>query len=63
MSMERIFFSNDRFLMIRSMWSDTGSYVYESKGDIVKSRNLDAYNFYGPPPVGTGTGTRKIQTG
>mmetsp|Transcript_10988 Transcript_10988/g.17913 ORF Transcript_10988/g.17913 Transcript_10988/m.17913 type:complete len:339 (-) Transcript_10988:157-1173(-) len=32
----------------KSMWSDTGNYAYESKGDIVKVKNLDAFNFEGP---------------
>lgn len=30
------------------MWSDTGSYIFESKGDVVRSINLDTSNFEGP---------------
>jgi hypothetical protein len=30
------------------MWSDTGSAVYQSKGDVVKRVNLDARNITGP---------------
>ncbi len=33
---------------IRFMWSDTGSGDYFSKGDVVRTVNLDAYNFEGP---------------
>eukprot|EP01031_Cornospumella_fuschlensis_P040504 gene40504-49370_t len=29
----------------KSMWSDTGSYEYSSKGDILKKTNLDQQNF------------------
>ena len=32
----------------RYMWSDTGSFVYESKGDIQKIHNPDALNLEGP---------------
>lgn len=32
----------------KSMWSDTGSYDFESPGDIVKSVNLDRMNLAGP---------------
>ena len=32
----------------RYMWSDTGSFVYESKGDIQKTHNPDALNLEGP---------------
>ena len=30
------------------MWSDTGSFVRESPGDIVKVKNPNAYNFAAP---------------
>lgn len=30
------------------MWSDTGSYVYESRGDTIKVHNPDAYNYSNP---------------
>lgn len=30
------------------MWSDTGSYEYESKGDEIKCHNPDAWNMTGP---------------
>jgi len=32
----------------RYMWSDTGSFVYESKGDAKRIHNPDAYNLEGP---------------
>eukprot|EP01041_Mallomonas_annulata_P011554 gene11554-24166_t len=32
----------------RYMWTDTGSYEYDSPGDIVRIHNPDAYNFEGP---------------
>ena len=32
----------------RYMWSDTGSFVYESKGDIIKIHKPDALNLEGP---------------
>ena len=47
----------------RSMWSDTGSYVYESKGDITKVVNLDGYNLAGPVGGGFSSFRRKIQSG
>mmetsp|Transcript_24160 Transcript_24160/g.33132 ORF Transcript_24160/g.33132 Transcript_24160/m.33132 type:complete len:318 (+) Transcript_24160:24-977(+) len=46
----------------RSMWSDTGSYSYDSKGDVNRIVNLDAYNLAGPIGLGTGT-RRKLQSG
>ena len=35
------------------MWSDTGSFNLESKGDVLKLVNLDAANFSGPVPTKT----------
>jgi hypothetical protein len=32
----------------RYMWSDTGSYLYESRGDVVTVHNPDAYNYSNP---------------
>lgn len=32
----------------RCMWSDTGSFVYESRGDIKKTTDPDRYNLEGP---------------
>lgn len=29
----------------RHMWSDTGSFIYESRGDVVYTKNPDAYNY------------------
>jgi hypothetical protein len=33
---------------LRHMWSDTGSYIFESRGDVVKVHNPDAYNYSNP---------------
>ena len=41
----------------RHMWSDTGSYVYESKGDILQMHNPDAMNLEGPTAFRPLTGT------
>ncbi len=30
------------------MWSDTGSNIYNSKGDIIRKVHLDGYNLTGP---------------
>jgi hypothetical protein len=30
------------------MWSDTGSTVFQSKGDVKKHLNLDGFNLTGP---------------
>lgn len=30
------------------MWSDTGNEQYNSRGDIVRKKNLDAFNLQGP---------------
>ncbi len=53
----------------RYMWSDTGSSDYFSKGDVVRSVNMDAYNMEGPnminrklPPLGGMTGTNSAVT-
>lgn len=35
----------------RYMWSDTGSFVYESRGDITYIKNPDAYNYVTPNAV------------
>ena len=51
------------FMFTRSMWSDTGSYDYESKGDITKVVNLDSYNLAGPVGGGFSSFRRKIQSG
>ena len=32
----------------RYMWSDTGSFVFGSRGDVIKIHNPDAYNLEGP---------------
>ncbi len=32
----------------RSMWSDTASYVYNSKGDVIKGINMDRSNNIDP---------------
>lgn len=35
----------------RHMWSDTGSFIYESRGDVVYVKNPDAYNYVTPNSV------------
>lgn len=35
----------------RHMWSDTGSFTYESRGDVVFVKNPDAYNYVTPNAV------------
>lgn len=37
----------------RYRWSDTGSYEYDSRGDIEELRNPDGYNFSNPTMTGT----------
>ena len=32
----------------RMMWSDTGSFIYDSRGDVLKTINPDAFNLEGP---------------
>jgi hypothetical protein len=39
---------NTYFFNFRSMWSDTGSYEFDSKGDTNRVVNLDALNLAGP---------------
>lgn len=36
------------FLIVRSMWSDTGNEDYYSRGDILHKKNLDSFNLAGP---------------
>lgn len=33
------------------MWSDTGSFEYQSKGDVTKTLRLDSFNFDGPVEI------------
>jgi hypothetical protein len=35
-------------IIFRFMWSDTGSYEFESRGDVVKKINLDQQNYADP---------------
>jgi hypothetical protein len=44
----------------RYMWSDTGSFVYESKGDIQKIHNPDALNLEGPVQFRPLSGTNLV---
>ena len=37
----------------RHMWSDTGSFEYDSRGDIEQTHNPDGYNFSNPTMTGT----------
>lgn len=47
------------------MWSDTSSYDFNSKGDLKKSRNLDAFNLAGPnmSPIKKNKETFRSSTG
>lgn len=37
----------------RCMWSDTGSFEYDSRGDVEETHNPDGYNFSNPAMTGT----------